>query len=330
MKLLEKLLTSSAPSGREDAVREIIKKEMEDYCDEIYTDALGNLICHKKGSGKKLMFAAHMDEIGFVVTHIDDNGFVRFSNVGGIKKCNCINAAVEFVNGTRGTISFENKENPASVTLDKMYIDIGASSKEDAIKKINIGDMATYKGNFNTENNRVFSKAIDNRSGCWVLIRAMQQIKQSQNDIYAVFTSQEELGLRGAKTAAFGIMPDMAVSIDVSNPGDTPYSREFNLKLGEGPAIKIKDSSYIIHGAVRRILFDCAQKENIPYQVEASSTGGTDTGAIHLTGSGIPAGTISIPTRYIHSPNEVADINDLENTIRLVYEVAKTDIDKYL
>ena len=330
MKLLEKLLISSSPSGREDTVREIIMQEMKDYCDEIYTDALGNLICHKKGNGKKLMLAAHMDEIGFVVTHIDDNGFVRFSNVGGIKKYNCINAAVEFVNGTRGCISFENKENPSTVTFDKMYIDIGASSKEEANKKVNIGDMATYKGNFSMENSRIFSKAIDNRSGCWVLIRAMQQIKQSQNDIYAVFTTQEELGLRGAKTAAFGIMPDMAVSIDVSNPGDTPYSREFNLKLGEGPAIKIKDSSYIIHSAVRQLLFDCVHSKNIPYQVEASSTGGTDTGAIHLTGSGIPAGTISIPTRYIHSPNEVADKNDLENTVRLVCEIAQTDIVKYL
>lgn len=326
MNLLERLLMSISPSGREDSVREIIKNEMSAFCDEVYSDVLGNLICHKKGNGKKLMLAAHMDEIGFVVTHIDDNGFIRFSNVGGIKKYNCINAAVEFTNGTRGVISFENKENPSTVMLDKMYIDIGATSKEEAENKVSIGDMAAFKGNFNLEGNRIFSKALDNRSGCWALIRAVSELGESENDIYAVFTAQEELGLRGAKTAAYSIMPDMAISVDVSNPGDTPYSTEFNLELGKGPAIKIKDSSYIIHSAVREILFKCAREEKISYQVEASSVGGTDTGAIHLTGGGIPAGTISIPARYIHSANEVVDKTDLENTAKLLLKIMKTTI----
>ena len=330
MELLEKLAQCVSVSGRESAVREIIEKELKGICDEIYTDALGNLICHKKGNGKKLMLAAHMDEIGLIVTFIDKNGFLRFSEVGGALKYNCINTGVVFQNGTRGTISYENKENPSNVKFDKMYIDIGAKDEEDAKTRVNLGDVASFDGSFSQMGDRVMSKALDDRAGCWALIRAIQSAKNHENDIYAVFTAQEELGLRGAKTAAYAISPDMAVAVDVSNVGDTPFSLELNLCLGKGPAIKIKDASFIIHSAVRSFMLDAAKSIGIDYQIEAASYGGTDAGAIHLTGGGVPSGTISIPTRYIHSPHEVVDTDDLKSTASLLKKLIETPIDGYL
>ena len=330
MELLKKLTMIPSPSGRENSIRAAIESELSGVCDEIFTDALGNLICHKKGNGKKLMLAAHMDEIGFMVNYIDDKGFLRFSPVGGIMKYNTINSTIEFTNGTKGKISYENKENPSTVGFEKMYMDIGANSREEAEKYVSIGEMAVYSGNFAETGNKVMAKALDDRAGCWALIRALQNAKNVANDIYAVFTVQEEVGLRGAKTSAARIEPDMAVAIDVSNVGDTPESLELNLKLGYGPAVKIKDASFLIHESVKEFLIDSAKQASIPYQLEAASYGGTDAGAIHLTGSGVPSGTISIPTRYIHSANEVIDKDDIINTSRLVQALIENSVESYI
>lgn len=330
MQLLEKLVMSVSPSGRENSIRSIIEAELNTVCDEIFTDTLGNLICHKKGNGKTLMLAAHMDEIGFMVNYIDDNGFLRFSPVGGVTKYNTINSAIEFVNGTKGKISYENKENPSTAGFEKMYMDIGADSKEKAEKCVQIGDMAAYAGSFAITESRIMAKALDDRAGCWALIRAMQNTSTTDNDVYAVFTVQEEVGLRGAKTAAALINPDLAIAIDVSNVGDTPESQELNLKLGGGPAIKMKDASFIIHEAAKNLLLDAAKKGGFPYQLEAASYGGTDAGAIHLCGSGIAAGTISIPTRYIHSANEIIDVSDIKNTVKLLENVITTSVKNYI
>lgn len=326
MELLKKLALCVSPSGNENGVRAIIESEMKNICDDITTDALGNLICHKKGNGKKLMLAAHMDEIGFIVTYIDDNGFLRFSNVGGILTYNSVNSRVIFENGTVGTISYENKEKPTDITLSKMYIDIGATSREDAEKVVKIGDMAVYKSDFYENGKRIISKALDDRAGCGVLIEALKKATECPNDLYVVFTAQEEVGLRGARVAANSVMPDMAIAVDVSNVGDTPLSLELNLKLGKGPAVKMKDSSYIIHPSARKFMIEAANNSEIDYQLEAAAYGGTDTGAIHLTGSGVPAGTISIPTRYIHSANEVIDKDDYISAIKMVASIIETPI----
>lgn len=330
MELLKKLSSCVAPSGRENGIRDIISDELSSVCDEIYSDALGNLICHKKGAGKKLLLAAHMDEIGFMVNFIDDKGFLRFSTIGGVTKYNSINSGVQFTNGTVGKISYENKENPSSVGFEKMYIDIGAASKDEAEKHVQIGDMASYAPFFSLSESRIIGKALDDRAGCWALIRAMQSAKDSPNDVYAVFTAQEEVGLRGAKTSAAAINPDLAIAVDVSNVGDTPFSEELNLCLGNGPAVKMKDASFIIHESVRQLLLDAAEKAKIPYQLEAASYGGTDAGAIQLTGGGVAAGTISIPTRYIHSASEVIDKKDIENTAELLRCVIGIPIEEYL
>lgn len=330
MELLKKLTECASPSGREDLVRDIIKEALSPFADEIYTDNLGSLICHKKGSGKRIMLASHMDEIGFAVTFIDEKGFIRFAPVGGQAKVNCINRKVRFTNGVTGTISYENREDPTKIGFDKMFIDIGAKNKEEAENLVKIGDMAVFSGECTFACDKIISKALDDRAGCYALICAFREIKNSPNDIYAVFTAQEEVGLRGARTAANKINPDVAVALDVSGAGDTPYSNEYNLTLGEGPAIKCMDKSFIIHPIMRKLLTDCAREISIPYQMEAAGYGGTDAGAIHLTGAGVPSATISIPTRYIHSPGEVVSKDDLKNTSLLIKKIMETDINKYL
>ncbi len=314
MELLKKLIETASPSGRESAIAELIKEEVSPYVDEAYIDNLGNLIAHKKGTGKKIMFAAHMDEIGVIVTYIDDKGYLRFSDVGGLYAKYLAGKRVVFANGTEGVIGTEPENEKNS--LLKMYIDIGASSKEEAEKNVSVGDMAVFVGNYKEQGNVVISKTLDNKVGCYVLIETLKNV-DSNNDLYFVFTVQEEVGLRGARTAAFSIEPDFALAIDVTDTGDTPLNEKIAVKLGDGAAIKVMDYSIICDGSVRETLIELAKNNNISYQLEVMTDGGTDAGTIHFSKGGVKTGGISIPTRYIHSPSEMANINDIKAVIEL-------------
>lgn len=320
MELLRKLTGTYGPSGCEGKIAELIKKETEAFCDETYTDALGNLICRKKGNGKKVMFASHMDEIGIVVTFIDEEGFLRFADVGGLYLRNLINRRVRFENGVVGVIGTE--ENNEKRQMSKMFIDIGAKNREDAEKMVSIGDMAVFEGELSCQNGKIISKALDNRAGCYVLIEAMKRVK-SENDLYFCFTTQEEVGLRGARTAAFKIEPEYALSVDVTDIGDTPKAPKMAVKLGCGAAVKVMDYSVITSADVREKLVEVAEKRNIKYQREIMMEGGTDAGVIHFTKGGVKTGGISIPTRYIHSPSEMIDENDLTASIDLLIGFAE-------
>ena len=274
LNVLEKATQINSVSGSENEIRKFISDNVKKYCDELSVDAMGNLIAHKKGSGKKIMFAAHMDEIGIIVTDIDDKGFVRFSSVGGLNLRNLVNLRVHFANGVEGVIGAE------------------------------------------------VSKALDNRVGCAILMQALSEIKDCENDLYFVFTTQEEVGLRGAKTAAFAINPDIAVAVDVTDTGDTPSAPTMAIELGKGTAIKVMDRSIMCDADVRTMMIETAKKNKIPYQLEIMTDGGTDAGAIHLTRAGIKTGGISVPTRYVHSPSEMASVSDIENSVKLLYNIA--------
>lgn len=315
MELLKKLTECNSVSGAEKEIRELIKSEVEDYADEIKEDALGNLIVRKKGNGKKIMLAAHMDEIGVMVTFVDDKGFLRFAPVGGLYVKDLSGRRVIFKNGTVGVVGLE--ETAGERTIKKMFIDIGAKDKEDALKYVNIGDTACFCGEFYERDGKVISKALDNRAGCYVLIEALKNCPKTENDLYFVFTTQEEVGLRGAKTSAFGIMPDFALAVDVTDTGDLPESEVMEVSLGKGAAVKVMDSSVMCSCEVRSVLIELAKKNNIPYQIEVLTFGGTDAGVIHLTGAGVKTGGISIPTRFIHSPSEMVDMNDLKACVEL-------------
>lgn len=322
LKLLENLTQINSVSGDEEEIRKYISKEAKKYCDEITVDSMGNLIAHKKGSGAKMMFAAHMDEIGVIATSIDDNGFIRFSAVGGLNTRNLVNLRVRFSNGTEGVIGAKEEAFKDKPALSKLYIDIGADNKEEAEKRVSVGDTAAFAGAFAECGSKVVSKALDNRAGCAMLLQAMSEIKKCPNDLYFVFTVQEEVGLRGAKTAAFAIEPDVAVALDVTDTGDTPDAPVMAVKLGGGAAIKVMDRSIMCDAEVRAKMIETAKKNKIPYQLEIMTDGGTDAGAIHLTRAGVKTGGISVPTRYVHSPSEMADTNDIENCVKLLSEFA--------
>jgi Cellulase M and related proteins len=332
--ILEKLSNAAGVSGFEEDIREIITDEVKDHVDEIETDNMGNLIMVKKGKddGKKIMLAAHMDEIGLMVRHIDKEGFIKFSKIGGINDQMLLNQEVYIhtdngkvlgVLGSKPPHRMKAAERKKAVEYENMFIDIGAKDKEEAEKLVSVGDVATIKREFSTlRGSTVAGKAFDNRVGCLVLIEVMKRIKSDAN-IYAVGTVQEEVGLKGAKTSAFKINPDLAIALDVTISGDHPGIKEDEApaKLGGGPAIILTDASgrgIITHPKVKKLLIEAAEREEIPYQLEVSEGGTTDATAIHLTREGIPTGVLSAPTRYIHTPVEVVDMDDIENTVKLL------------
>lgn len=317
--LLKKLSEAYGPSGREQQMGQLISDEVRPYVDEVFTDAMGNLYAVKRGRGTKVMVAAHMDEIGIIITYIEEKGFLRFSNIGGVSPYVLLGQKVVFSNGTVGTVGMEKLEDIKKLAFDKMYLDIGAATREEAAAKVRIGDIATYLQELTFSGNRAIGKAMDNRAGCAVLIQTIKELGQTENEVYAVFTAQEEVGLRGSRTSSYRLNPDLGLAVDVTLVGDTPEPAvAMDVYLGKGPAVKIKDASVICHPRLKELLLDLAGKENIPCQLEVLLTGGTDAGAIHLTKEGIPSGVISIPCRYVHTPGEMVDLTDMENAVRLL------------
>lgn len=319
--LTQKITEAYGPSGHEQLVRDLIRDEIKGWVDELRVDALGNLIARKKGAGatprKKVMLAAHMDEIGVIVTHIDEKGFARFAPIGGVFPLNLNGSRCRFANGVVGVFGREIRNTPASeITLDKMFIDVGATSATNA--PVGVGDAAGFWRDFADLGQRLVSKAMDDRIGCVVLIETLKQLKKSVDDVYFVFTVQEEVGLRGATTSAFGVQPDLAIAVDVTMTGDTPEANRMAVELGKGPAIKVKDSGMLAHPAVKNLLAAAAREAKVPYQFEVLVGGTTDAMAMQTSREGVPAGCLSIPTRYVHSPSEMVDFDDLQNAVKLL------------
>ena len=323
--LLNKLVKVYGPSSNETRVRELITNEIKEYVDDIRVDIMGNLIAHKKGNGKRVMISAHMDQIGMMVIDIDENGFLRFTNIGGISPIYSYGQQVVFENGTVGVIFSEPVDDMSKVKLDKMYIDIGALSKENAEEKVKIGDICIYKQDFVENENVVFTPYLDDRVGCFVAIEALKEIENPINDLYFVFSVQEEVGLRGAKTAAFSVNPEIGIALDVTAHGDTPKAKRFAVGLNKGAAIKVKDNSIITNPYIRDTLVKVAKENDIAHQMEVLEFGGTDSGAIQLNKEGVPSGVISVPTRYVHSPVEMASKNDIYNCKKLLVGFLDTE-----
>ena len=318
--LIKKLTETYGPSGREEQIREVIKGEIEGLADEVRVDTMGNLIALKRGSGDglKVMLAAHMDEIGVIVTHVDEKGFLRFAPVGGVRPLALLGGRAVFANGTVGTFGLEKLEPPEAEKipgLDKLYLDVGAKDKESA--PVSVGDIACFQRPFAAQGDRLIAKGFDDRIGCAVLIQVMRDMETSPHDVYFVFSVQEEVGLRGAITSAYGIQPDLGISVDVTRTGDTPEARTMAVSLGEGPAVKVKDGGMLAHPAVKDLLVETAEEFGIPYQLEVLVRGTTDAMAIQVSREGVPAGCLSIPCRYVHTPSEMIDHNDVLNAVKL-------------
>ncbi len=321
--LIRKLVESYGPSGAEEQVRDVIRAEVEPLVDDVRVDALGSLIAHVGGDddGQRLFLDAHMDEIGVMVTYIDEEGFTRFTPIGGVSPLTCIGSRVAFEDGRVGVIGVEQKRDDTDKVpkIEQLYLDVGAEDRDSC--PVQIGDPAVFVRPFVAQGSRLVSKAMDDRIGCAVLIELLRRLETTQYDLHVVFAVQEEVGLRGARTSAYGIEPDVAVAVDVTRTGDTPEAKPMAVKLGKGPAVKVQDSGMIAHPRVRRWLVDCAEDAGIPYQLEVLERGTTDAAVVQLSRAGVPAGCLSIPCRYVHSPSEMVDEEDVENAVRLLLEV---------
>ncbi|MEM4717740.1 MAG: M42 family metallopeptidase [Desulfurococcaceae archaeon] len=336
--VLKKLIEIPGPSGREESVRDVVAELISPYVDKLWVDTWGNLIGLKKGSesSNKLMIAAHMDEIGLFVSHIEDDGFIRVLPIGGIIERSILyqRVALKTREGKiiKGVVGLKPPHVAKPEELQKvpemreLFVDIGASSREEVEKiGVRIGDIMVFDRDLaELLNNRVTGKAFDDRVGVVALIKAAQLIENPRVDVYLVATVQEEVGLKGARTSAFAISPDAALAIDVTIASDVPGvpKAEWYTRIGKGPAIKIADGrsagGLIAHPGIVEFLISIAEKYKIPYQIEVAAGGTTDASIIALNKEGVPAGTVSIPSRYIHSPVEVVDLNDVYNAALLV------------
>ncbi len=338
IKLVEELCMTPGISAHEENIAGILERELKDVADEIEIDAMGNFIATKKGSSKKgpkVMLAAHMDEIGLMVRYIDDNGFIRFSTVGGVNDQMLMNQTV-VIHSRNGDVTGVIGSKPPHVTKpeerkkvvpsDEMFIDIGAKDKEQAEEMVRIGDPITFKTWFEAfPNNLVMCKALDNRLGCFVMTEVLKRI-DSKATVYGVGTTQEEVGLKGAKVVSYKLNPDMAFALDVTLSGDHPGIKpdEAPVVIGKGPALIVIDASgrgIMTPKCILDLLTNVGDEKDIPYQLEVSDAGTTDGTSIHLTREGIPTGVLSVPTRYIHTTVSVASLDDVESTIQLITEV---------
>lgn len=312
--LIRQFTSAFSVSGWERPLAEQIRKTLAPVADEITTDPLGNLLVLRKGkdSSRKLMIASHMDEIGFVVTAVDDAGFVHVSNVGGIHAVASAFQRVRFRNGTNGVIVPESGTKPADLTAKKLVVDVGASDRKSAERKgIRVGELCAVVPMLQRlSGTRYAAKAFDDRIGCVLSAYTALHADTPACDTYFCFTVQEEVGCRGALPAAFRIAPDHAIALDVT-PADDCGVKQPVTRLGAGAAIKVKDSSVLCAPVVVDRMTELAKARKIPYQYEVLTAGGTDTSAMQMAGTGCAAGCISIPTRYIHSPVETVDLRDL-------------------
>ncbi|HZG73440.1 MAG TPA: M42 family metallopeptidase [Chondromyces sp.] len=339
LSMLKELTDAKGIPGNEREVREVMKKYIEPLSDEVTTDHLGSLIAKKAGAsaGPKIMVAGHLDEVGFMVTQIDDKGFLRFQTVGGWWSQVMLAQRVTVVTrkgdvtgviGSKPPHILPPEVRKKPVEIKDMFIDIGASSREEAEEwGVRPGDMVVPYFEFTVMNNEkmLLAKAWDNRIGCAIAIDVLKYIqdKKHENTVYGVATVQEEVGLRGAKTAATTIQPDIAFAVDVGIAGDTPgvTEKEATSKMGKGPEIVLYDASMVSHKGLRDFVTDVADELNIPYQFTSMAGGGTDSGAIHTTSGGVPSLSVTIATRYIHSHAAMLHRDDYENAVKLIGEV---------
>ena len=330
-KTLKELNACYGPSGCETEVREKIAELAKPFADEIRTDTMGNLIVVKKAENQyapRLMFAAHMDSLGMIVTYIEESGLLRFGAVGYVLAENVVACPVRFANGTVGTVGMD--EDSTKPDIDKMFIDIGASSREEAEKLVQRGDIAIYDTPTRLmaasgKDQRIVSPYLDNRAGCVAQLLALEKLKKPVCDCYFVFTVQEEVGRRGANPAAFGIDPQYAVVCDCTLTDDLPWTKHTGTsKVGGGASIKVMDKSVICHPEMVAALKAIAARKRIKVQTDVLTWGGTDASEMRKNASGVYTGGVSVPCRYVHTPQEVCSVADIESAGKLMAAFAET------
>jgi endoglucanase len=322
--LAKRLAEAFGVSGFEDEIRNVIREEIAGLVDEVSVDVMGNLVAIKKGRGerpRRVMLAAHMDQIGLMVTHVDEKGFMRFTSVGFIYRLAAWGGQVRFADGTIGTVGVDGRADPRNKLpeLRDYFIDTGAADKSEVKQKV--GAVAGFWPGFTAQGNVWFSPNLDDRAGCVALVQLLRELKDVaiDHDLYAVFTTQEEIGPRGAQTAGYALDPDIAIALDVTLTGDVPHATPaMDVSLGKGAAIKVMDSGMIGHPGLNARLIETAEREGIPYQLEVLQGGTTDAYAIQVGRGGVPATAVSFPSRHVHTPSQIVDQRDVEAAVRLL------------
>ena len=319
--LIKQLTEAYGPPGYETAVREIIHSHVEAHADEVETDQMGNLHVVKQGQGGGLtvMLAAHMDEIGLMVSHINDKGFARLAVMGGVRPETMIGNRAVFTNGALGVINVDNwLIHDKLDSHRKLYLDFGVKDRKAV--PVQVGDVAGFQRPFVDLGETLLAKSLDDRVGCAILVETLQQLEQSPHEVHFVFTVQEEVGTppRGALTAAYKINPDIAIAVDVTDSGDVPGRKHFEVEMGQGPAIKVMDGGMLAHPGLKNWMVDTARRHKIPYQMEILPFGTTDAQAMQLAHEGNAAGALSIPCRHVHTPSEMVSYDDVQNAVKLL------------
>ncbi len=328
--LIKQLAEVWGPSGYEHRVRATLHALVAPYVDASYVDGLGNLIVRVGNGGKKILFAAHMDQIGMMITYREPNGFLRFSPIGGVLRPTLLGQRAVFEDGTVGTIGVHDQWGTARTQLpdlDGFFIDVSDGQGTD----FRHGQPAVIESRVISRGSRIVGGALDDRVGCAVLVKALQDLnKQTANTVYMAFTVQEEVGERGAAPATFGVQPDVAIAVDVTPTGDEPKNLKLPVKLGAGTAIKIQDQGLLVSPAVQAWMVATAEQHAIPYQREVLHMGRTDATQMQLVGKGIPTGAVSIPCRYVHTPSETVDEQDCYQTVALIKGLANAPIPDFV
>lgn len=338
IELLKKLSNAFGPSGNEGEVAEILKAELEEYADETRVDKLGSIFFHHYGKEgyPRIMLSAHMDEVGFIITYIEENGFLRFETLGGITNNILLGQRIllkgekgylKGIIGTKPPHIMTPEEQNKIIPKEDLFIDIGADNLSQAQEKgAEVGTLGVFDVEFTDIGDEYFrGKAFDDRAGCTVLAEVFKSMKDSPYNIVAVGSVQEELGLRGARTAAWQVDPDYGLALEGTFVADVPNTRpdRVSSKIKGGPVITILDKTVFTHPTVLKTLVKVGKEKSIPFQFKKVPMGGTDAGAIHLTKAGVPSGVVAVPCRYIHGPASIIHADDLRNTIKLVTEFVK-------
>lgn len=333
--LIRRLVETYGPSGAEEQIRAAILKEIEGLADEASVDAMGSVIAWRR-SGQPgapvVMLAAHMDEIGMMITHITAEGFLRFTPIGGLFRNTLHGNRVIFADGTIGVIGVDSPVGAHAIAeQDQFFIDAGdgTNGRQGGHHSIRVGDTAGLLREMVVNGSRLIAKSMDDRIGCAVQIEVMRALagQPLPNDVAFVFSVQEEVGVRGAQTAAYAVDPAIGIAIDVTRTGDTPKGLKMDVNLGKGPAIKVKDSGMLASPEVVALMENAARKAGVPYQLEVLEQGTTDARAMQLVRAGVRSGCLSIPCRYIHTTSETVDINDVLNGVKLLAALLRDPVE---
>ncbi len=329
--MLEELSNLPGAPSAEGPVRDFLRKKLDGAVDEMRVDTMGNLICLKRSSQpgsacRRVMLAAHMDEVALMIFHVESSGHLRFRAVGGLDARILLSKVVLIgPNQVPGVIGIKaihltrGKDRTQAVPIDQLYIDIGARDKSDAESVVKLGDLATFATRYGPMGQYVKGKALDDRVGCALVAQALLA-GPYPCDVYGVFTVQEEAGLRGAQVAAYAVAPDMAIVVDAATCDDTPKERDESptARLGAGMVLSVADKSTMYDRRLVQLVTDTASAQGLPFQIKQPYIGGTDAGRIHLTREGVPTVSISVPCRYLHSPVGVMSLGDMEATGKIL------------